>query len=114
MYKKNIEYKSAGDVLGAIKQSFRRFSIDKLVLVSIEEQYLENELYAKNLVFSNGLYAIRITDIEEYDMNKLSDFFSVIETPCKYLNDKWYFIDEDPMYCEDILKRLEEKFSKLI
>lgn len=114
MYKKIIDYTAAGDVLGAIKQCFRRFSIDKMVLVYIEVQYLENNIDEKNLVFNNGKQAIRITDISDSDMGKIEKIFTTIESPCKYVEEKWYFINEDPMYVKDIIFRIDEYFYNLI
>ena len=86
MYRTVTEYKTYGDLLGAIKQALRRFTPSGTCLIQIENINSENHIVEQDLLITDGKTAIRITEIAENDLNKLKTMFNEIAIPYVYQN----------------------------
>ena len=111
MVRNVTEYKTCGDLMGAIKQALRRFTPSGTCLIQIENIYYENKVSEQDLLITDGINGIRITEIPEDDLNKLKTKFTEIATPYVYKNGKWYSVFADPYYTDGIIEELEEMFS---
>lgn len=106
MYRTVTEYKTYGDLLGAIKQALRRFTPSGTCLIQIENINSENHIVEQDLLITDGKAAIRITEIAENDLNKLKTMFNEIATPYVYQNEKWVSILKDPDYTDGVIAEL--------
>lgn len=106
MYRTVTEYKTYGDLLGAIKQALRRFTPSGTCLIQIENINSENHVVEQDLLITDGKAAIRITEIAENDLNKLKTMFNEIATPYVYQNEKWVSILKDPDYTDGVIAEL--------
>lgn len=106
MYRTVTEYKTYGDLLGAIKQALRRFTPSGTCLIQIENISSENHIVEQDLLITDGKTAIRITEISENDLNKLKTMFNEIATPYVYQNEKWVSILRDPDYTDGVITEL--------
>lgn len=107
MFRNVIEYKTCGDLLGAVKQALRRFTPNGTCLIKIEEISLENKVIEENLLITDGNIAIRISEIPNEELTKLKTIFNQIAIPYVYQNNKWVSILEDVDYVECIIVRIE-------
>ena len=106
MYRTVTEYKTCGDLLGAIKQALRRFTPSGTCLIQIENISSENRVVEQDLLITDGKTAIRITEISENDLNKLKTMFNEIAIPYVYQNEKWVSILRDPDYTDGVITEL--------
>ena len=112
MYRTVTEYKTYGDLLGAIKQALRRFTPNGACLIQIENINSENHVVEQNLVITDGNTAIRITEITESDLVKLKTLFNEIATPYVFVNNKWVSILKDPDYTPGIIDELTDLLTE--
>lgn len=106
MYRTVTEYKTYGDLLGAIKQALRRFTPSGTCLIQIENINSENHIVEQDLLITDGKVAIRITEIAKNDLNKLKTMFNEIAIPYVYQNEKWVSILKDPDYTDGVITEL--------
>lgn len=104
-----LEYKSFDDPFGALVSALRRYSLSGSVLISIEQIFSENKIFQENLLIDDGHSQIRITDIDFDKYPFFKKTFSTIGIPYFYLNKKWYSVDEDPDYAEDLITKMNKE-----
>ena len=112
MFRNVVEYKTCGDLLGAIKQALRRFTPNGTCLIKVEQINSENKVVEENLLITDGNSAIRITEIPSEDLEKLKTLFNEIAIPYTFQNNKWVSILRDPDYDEGVFKQVEDLFNK--
>ena len=111
MIRNIVEYKTMGDLLGAVKQALRRFTPNGSCLIQIENLNYENKVIEQNLMITDGKTGIRITEIPEEDMSKLKTMFNEIAVPYTYQENKWVSVFKDPDYSKGVMEELEELFK---
>lgn len=111
MIRSVTEYKTMGDLMGAVKQALRRFTLQKTCLINIENIYSENEVVEQNLMFTDGRVGIRITEISSSDMIKLKTVFNEIAIPYVYTQNKWVSVLRDPDYTDCVIDQLTKLFE---
>lgn len=112
MFRNVIEYKTCGDLLGAVKQALRRFTPNGTCLIKIEKINSQNKLVEENLLITDGNVAIRISEVPKEELNCLKNIFNEIAIPYIYQNNKWVSILKDVDYEDCIICQIEKLLKK--